>query len=59
MHKESAPVDFQIYDIETCFDKLNIQECIVDLYDIGLINDKVVLSKSKCICCTEEIEIEY
>ena len=29
--------------METCFDKLNLEECIKDLYDTGLDNDKLVL----------------
>ena len=36
-------VDYQIFDVETCFDKLNLEECISDLYDIGLNNDKLAL----------------
>ena len=45
------PVDYQIYDVETCFDKLNLEECISDLYDSGLNNDKLpllYLENAKC-----------
>ena len=35
--------DFQIYDIEKCFDKLWLQEVINCLYKIGLRNDKLPL----------------
>ena len=36
-------VDIQVYDIEKCFDALWVEECINDLYDAGLDNDKLVL----------------
>ena len=35
------PIDLQLYDVEKCFDALWLQECINDLYDAGLTNDKL------------------
>lgn len=40
---KSESVDYQIFDVKTCFDKLNLEECIMDLYDKGLNNDELVL----------------
>ena len=40
-HEE--PVDICAYDIEKCFDALWSYECINDLYDAGLRNDKLAL----------------
>ena len=40
--KEKA-IDFQIYDIEKCFDSLWLQEVINSLYEAGLQNDKLPL----------------
>ena len=37
------PVDIQIFDVERCFDALWVDECISDVYDAGLDNDKLVL----------------
>ena len=36
-------VDLQLYDVEKCFDALWVEECINDLYDAGLNNDKLPL----------------
>ena len=36
-------VDIAIYDIEKCFDALWVEECINDMYDSGLKNDKLNL----------------
>ena len=36
-------IDIGIYDIEKCFDKLWSKECINDLYENGLKNDKLCL----------------
>ena len=36
-------VDFQVYDIEKCFDSLWLHEVINSLYDAGLQNDKLPL----------------
>ena len=36
-------IDIQIYDVETCFDSLWLQECINDVYESGLNNDKLPL----------------
>jgi hypothetical protein len=40
--KEDA-VDLQVFDLEKCFDSLWVQECINDVYDAGLVNDKLPL----------------
>ena len=37
------PIDVQVFDVEKCFDSLWLQECINDLYDAGLNNDKLPL----------------
>ena len=45
------PVDIQIFDVEKCFDALWVDECINDIYDAGLNNDKLVLlylENTKC-----------
>ena len=36
-------VDLQMYDVEKCFDALWLQECINDIYEAGLHNDKLPL----------------
>ena len=36
-------VDIQIFDIEKCFDALWDQECINDIYEAGVNNDKLPL----------------
>ena len=37
------PVDIQLFDVEKCFDALWLDECINDIYEAGLNNDKLVL----------------
>ena len=37
------PVDFQVYDVEKCFDSLWLHEVINCLYEAGLWNDKLPL----------------
>ena len=37
------PVDMQVVDVEKCFDGLWVEECINDIYDAGLDNDKLNL----------------
>ena len=39
----AEPVDLELYDVEKCFDGLWVEECINDLYDAGLDNDKLPL----------------
>ena len=39
----SEPIDVQLFDVEKCYDALWLQECINDLYDSGLKNDKLPL----------------
>ena len=36
-------VDIQIYDVQTCFDALWLEECINDIFDAGVKNDKLSL----------------
>ena len=35
------PVDITVYDVEKCFDALWVQECINDMYEAGLQNNKL------------------
>ena len=37
------PVDVQVYDVETCFDSLWLQEFMNDIYDAGFQNGKLPL----------------
>ena len=37
------PVDIQVFDVEKCFDSLWVEECINDIYETGLVNDKLNL----------------
>jgi hypothetical protein len=37
------PCDINVYDVKKCFDSLWLQECINDLYESGLTNDKLCL----------------
>ena len=36
-------IDLNVYDVRKCFDKMWLLECINDLYEAGLTNDKLVL----------------
>ena len=36
-------VDIQVFDVEKCFDALWVEECINDIYEAGLKNDKLSL----------------
>ena len=36
-------IDIQVFDIEKCFDALWVEECINDIYEAGLVNDKLPL----------------
>ena len=36
-------IDIQLFDVEKCFDALWLEECINDLFEAGLNNDKLVL----------------
>jgi hypothetical protein len=40
---QEDPIDVQVFDVEKCFDALWLQECIIDLYEAGLNNDKLPL----------------
>ena len=41
--KAKKPIDVHIYDYRQCFDSLWLEECLNDLYDSGLKNDKLAL----------------
>ena len=43
INSKKDDIDIQIFDIEKCFDALWAQECINDLFDAGLQNDKLPL----------------
>ena len=38
-----APIDIQLFDVEKCFDSLWVEECINDVFEAGLTNDKLNL----------------
>ena len=40
---KKKPVDIQIFDYKQCFDTLWLQECLNDLYDSGVNDDKLAL----------------
>ena len=40
---KEEPVDVQVFDVEKCFDSLWVEECINDIYESGLTNDKLNL----------------
>ena len=37
------PIDIQLFDIEKCFDTLWVEDCVNDLFESGLQNDKLPL----------------
>ena len=37
------PVDIEVFDVEKCFDALWVEECINDIFEAGLENDKLVI----------------
>ena len=41
--KKKNPIDIQIFDYKQCFDSLWLQECLNDLYDSGVKDDKLAL----------------
>ena len=41
--KRKNPIDIQIFDYKQCFDSLWLQECLNDLYDSGVKDDKLAL----------------
>ena len=43
INRDEDPIDVQVYDVQKCFDALWMQECINDLVDTGLNNDKLLL----------------
>ena len=40
---KSEPIDAVVYDVTKCFDSLWLKECVNDLYEAGLNNDKLPL----------------
>ena len=40
---KSDPIDISVFDVEKCFDNLWLEELVNDLYDRGLVNDKLAL----------------
>lgn len=40
---EDSPCDINVYDVKKCFDSLWLSECINDLFEAGLDNDKLCL----------------
>ena len=39
-NKTEKAVDFQVYDVDKCYDSLWFYEVVSDLFDAGLTNDK-------------------
>ena len=35
------PIDLQVYDVRKCFDELDLDECVNDLYEAGIKDDKL------------------
>ena len=44
-NRKEIALDFQLFDVEKCFDPLWPEECYNDIYDNGLNNDKLPLIK--------------
>ena len=42
-NNKSEPTDISVYDVHKCFDSMWLLECINDLYEAGLRNDKLCL----------------
>ena len=40
---KEQPIDIQLFDIEKCFDSLWVEECVNDIFESGLKNDKLPL----------------
>ena len=40
---KESPVDLEICDIDKCFDGLWVEECIDDIFEAGVDNDKLPL----------------
>ena len=43
VQKVIKPVDLQIYDCAKCFDSLWIEECMNDMFESGVTNDKLAM----------------
>jgi hypothetical protein len=41
--KKNRPIDIQIFDYKQCFDSLWLQECLNDMYENGVKDDKLAL----------------
>jgi hypothetical protein len=42
-NKECAPIDIHLYDLCKCFDTLWLEECCNDLFEAGVVDDKLAL----------------
>ena len=42
-HNESPPIDIHMYDLSKCFDGLWLEECCNDLYEAGVVDDKLAM----------------
>ena len=42
-HHESVPIDIHMYDLSKCFDGLWLEECCNDLYEAGVVDDKLAM----------------
>ena len=43
IQKESPPIDIHMYDLSKCFDGLWLEECCNNLYEAGVVDDKLAL----------------
>jgi hypothetical protein len=43
VYGDEDPVDIQVFDVKKCFDSLWVEECINDIFEAGLQNDKLAL----------------
>ena len=45
---DKEPIDISVYDVAKCFDSLWVQECLNDMFDAGIQNDKLNLLHLLC-----------
>ena len=43
LQKECKPLDITLYDLEKCFDSLDLIDCCNDMYENGVKNDKLAV----------------
>ena len=41
LQKECGPLDITLYDLEKCFDSLDLIDCCNDMYEAGVKDDKL------------------